>query len=86
MKGSLVYSKTGHDKNKMYIVINENQNYVLLSDGVQRKWTNPKKKNAKHVQVISKEYDKELQQRIILDDSVRDEEIKRAIKIYKASI
>ena len=47
----------------------------------------PKKKNKKHIQIWKKENEalKELRQKLEAKESVRDEEIKRTIKLIKSS-
>lgn len=50
--GNLAKSKAGHDKDKIYVIIREDDEYVYLSDGDCKKIDNPKKKNKKHVQPI----------------------------------
>lgn len=50
MKGKLAFSKAGHDKGKLYLVIREEGNQVWLSDGRVRGVRNPKKKNKRHIQ------------------------------------
>ena len=50
--GNLAKSKAGHDKDKIYVIIRETDEYVYLCDGDLRKIDNPKKKSKKHVQPI----------------------------------
>lgn len=57
MLGYLVYSKAGHDKGEIYLVINEDERYVWLVNGLDKKIQNPKKKNKKHVQLIKVYYE-----------------------------
>lgn len=57
MLGYLVYSKAGHDKGEIYLVINEDEQYVWLVNGLNKKIQNPKKKNKKHVQLINVYYE-----------------------------
>lgn len=73
MIGYLVYSLAGHDKNKVYAVIREDDENVWLADGEVRMLDHPKKKNKKHVQLVRQK---------VLDDCVTNEKIKRAIKLY----
>ncbi len=48
-KGLIVRTISGHDKNKIYVVVNCDNSYVYLSDGKGRTLDNQKKKNIKHV-------------------------------------
>lgn len=50
--GMLAKSKTGHDKNRVYVIDRVDAEYVWLVDGVHRTAENPKKKKRRHVQVI----------------------------------
>lgn len=52
--GKIVYSKSGRDKGKMFIIVGVvDENFVLLADGDLRKIENPKLKNIKHVQMTN---------------------------------
>lgn len=80
MIGHIVYSKCGHDKGKIFVVIDENDLYLYLVDGIKRLFKNPKRKKIKHVQVTN----------CICDDVIKkiskgnclDLDIKMAIKNY----
>ena len=73
MIGYLVYSLAGHDKNKVYAVIQEDAESVWLADGDNRTVDHLKKKNKKHVQLIRHK---------VSDDVITNEIVKRAIKLY----
>ena len=45
MVGMFARSKAGHDKTEVYIIVAEDEDYVYLCDGRQRKIDHPKKKN-----------------------------------------
>ena len=52
MIGRLVYSRTGRDSGKAFVVVQiDPQGYLLLADGDIRKIERPKAKNPKHVQI-----------------------------------
>jgi len=82
MIGWMACSKAGHDKDKIYIIIEETDDYVWLADGDIRKADNPKKKSRKHIQVIKKTADEQL----FANPAGINETIKRAIKLYKQSL
>ena len=95
MIGWMARSLAGHDKNKIYIIIEETDTCVWLVDGDIRLLENPKCKKKKHIQVIKQYADEELAQVLIqrLKEHQSDwktvrinETIKRAIKLYKQSI
>lgn len=47
----MVYSKSGRDKGRLFVVIKlVNDKFVLVADGELRKIENPKLKNIKHLQ------------------------------------
>ena len=74
MEGYLAYSIAGHDKNKGYLIIKEENDFVWLVDGRIRTLDNPKRKNKKHIQVIKKQdYKTGL-------ESMTNEQIKRICK------
>lgn len=52
--GMLARSLAGHDRNKLYIIIRTDTEYVWLADGRCRTLENPKKKKKKHIQVIKR--------------------------------
>ena len=86
MVGMLCTSKAGHDKGKIYIIIEETGEYVYLSDGNLKPKDKEKKKSKKHIQVIKKTVDASLQDRIRNGEGYRDEEIKRIIKLYRSEL
>lgn len=55
--GMLARSKAGHDKDKVYVIIDMDDTYVYLVDGNLRTLNKPKKKKWKHVQLIKRQYD-----------------------------
>lgn len=75
MVGNFARSKAGHDRNKIYVIINEDTEYVYLSDGRLRTFDHPKRKKKKHIQLV---YNR--RNPII---TTQNEEIKRAIKMFK---
>lgn len=83
MTGKFATSKAGHDKLKVYVIIKEEPEYVYLADGVYKTILKPKKKSKKHIQIINKDQDENLTEKLLNKESVSDEEIKRAIKIYE---
>lgn len=50
--GYFASSKAGHDREKIYLIIREDEKNVYLADGQSKSCRKPKKKNRKHIQVI----------------------------------
>ncbi len=86
MIGWLASSLAGHDKSKIYIIIEETEDSVMLADGECRPLTKPKCKKKKHIQVIKKVMDTALAEDLQNGRECRDEAVKRAIKLYKQSL
>lgn len=83
MIGMFASSKSGHDKDTIYIIIKEEKEYVYVVDGRIRTLNHPKKKNKKHIQIIKKFQNLELAEQLRAGDRVMDEQIKRAIKLMR---
>ena len=82
MIGQFVFSKAGHDKDSLYVVVAEEGDFVMLSDGRLKPVGNPKKKRRKHIQPVNKVVGEELLA-ALQQGTARDEQIKYAIKHYK---
>ena len=53
MKNRFVLSLAGRGKGRIYVVTEVvDANYVLISDGKQRKQSNPKRKKLKHLRLL----------------------------------
>lgn len=48
----IVLSLAGHDRGRLYLVLREEGDFVLLADGKGRKLATPKRKRKKHVQCV----------------------------------
>ncbi len=48
-QGCVVRSIAGHDKGEFFVVVKDEEKFVLLCNGKERKLTNPKKKNKRHI-------------------------------------
>ncbi len=73
--GVLAKSLAGHDKGELFVIIQEDREYVFLVDGKSRTVKEPKRKNKKHIQVIYNGLNHK--------DILTDEEIRRWIRCYK---
>lgn len=79
--GMLAYSRAGHDKGNLYVIIEADKEYVYLVDGIRRKISNPKKKKSKHIQIIN-DIPEIIRECMNSGKKVTDEDIKRSIKIF----
>lgn len=82
MTGRFAYSKAGHDKGALYVVVGCEGDFVYLCDGRLKLIAAPKKKRLKHIQPVNRLVADELLNRLTTGQTVRDEEIKYAIKQY----
>jgi ribosomal protein L14E/L6E/L27E len=79
--GSLVISKSGHDKNHVYVVMEVKSGFVYVVDGKIKTVDKPKKKNMKHIQMINIKSDEIINK--IDNKELRNEDVKRCIKLFK---
>lgn len=52
--GMLARSKAGHDKDRMYVIIRAEDEFVYVADGDLRPLCHMKRKNARHLQPVLK--------------------------------
>ena len=84
--GEFAKSKAGHDKDKIYVIINIEGEYVYLVDGKIRLIANPKKKKDCRRGQEHGQHHEELFHKLQNGEMIRDEDIKRAIKLYNSGI
>lgn len=81
MIGDIVKSVSGHDKNRLFIVVSIDKNgYLAIIDGRYRKKDNPKIKNPKHLMKVAND--------LSIIDNINsklstDTEIYKKIKVYQ---
>ncbi len=80
--GALCASLAGHDKGEVFVIIEDEGEYVCLVNGASRPLAKPKRKKKKHIQII---YDEEERKRrdLIERGQVRDDHIRSLIRGYK---
>jgi len=83
MTGFLASSKAGHDKDKIYVIIKEDTEYVWLADGRIKTVNNLKKKRKKHIQIIKCFNNEIMQSELLAGREVSDLEIMMVLKNYK---
>lgn len=76
----LAVSRAGHDKDIVYVVLEEEKEYVWLADGRRRTLQQPKKKKKMHVQLI-RHLSEEVQQQ--LRSIELDAHLRKAIAMYE---
>lgn len=72
--------KAGHDKNQIYFLLKEDEEYVYLVNGTTKPLEKPKKKNRKHIQLIK---NLPIEVTGVMEAGTTNENVKRAIKIYQ---
>ncbi len=82
MIGMLAFSKAGHDRQTVYMIMKEDAEYVYLSDGRLKTVERPKKKNKKHIQPIKQGMDEAITEKLKQQIPVRNEEVKKVIKDF----
>lgn len=80
-KGQVVYSKSGRDKQRPFIVYDFDDEFVYIIDGDLRKLENPKKKNKKHIQIVN-EIDYNIKMKLDENLYLNDADIRKALKAY----
>ena len=83
MTGFLASSKAGHDKDKIYVIVKEDTEYVWLADGKIKTIDKPKKKRKKHIQVIKYYNNVEVKNALLEGRKVSDLELVMVLKDYK---
>lgn len=51
-EGMFARSLAGHDRNRLYVIIRREAEYVWLVDGILRTLERPKKKKIRHIQIV----------------------------------
>ena len=71
--GMLARSKAGHDRDRVYVIIETEDEYVYVADGELRPLRHMKRKNSRHLQPILK---------MRLEGKPDDEGIRRIIREF----
>lgn len=79
--GQLVFSKSGHDKGKLFIVMDIKDEYLYLADGKVRKIEKPKKKKVKHVQKVNYVVDG-IKEKIQEESKLNNADLRKAVNQY----
>ena len=79
-KGMFARSLAGHDKGKLYIIIEADEEFVSVSDGRLRPLEKLKRKRIKHIQP-DYEISEIIAGRMREEKPVRNEDIRKAIQV-----
>lgn len=77
--GYYAISKAGHDKGKIYIIWNTEDEYVYLVNGITKTMDEPKKKKKKHVQIQCC-MDDEVEWKLNNNCKITDDDIMEALR------
>ena len=77
--GMLAWSRAGHDKDKLYVIVKTEGEYVYLSDGRLKPVEHPKKKKIRHIQIVRQIPEELLGLNI---ETIKNEEIRKAIRRF----
>jgi len=81
-KGQVVYSKSGRDKRRPFIIVDFDEQYLYLVDGDLRKLEKPKKKKMIHVQIVNDVID-DIKQKLENGDYLNDADFRKVLREYK---
>lgn len=79
--GQVVFSKCGRDKNKPFIIVGIEEEYVYLADGKLRKIDSPKLKKKKHIQCTLTVIEW-IEQKIIEENKLTNSDVRKALEEY----
>ena len=79
--GQIVFSKSGRDKGRPFVVISIEEEYAYLVDGILRKVESPKRKKYKHIQKTNDAIEW-IKQKIIEDGNITNSDIRKALNEY----
>ena len=82
MRGDVVRSLAGHDKDTLYCVVNTDGDFLVLANGKERKLNAPKRKRCKHVQREGT-CDRSVFLRLRAEEPVGDNELRKALAAFR---
>ncbi|MBR5338254.1 MAG: KOW domain-containing RNA-binding protein [Lachnospiraceae bacterium] len=80
--GMLAFSRAGHDRDRVYLIVDQDEEYVYLCDGRLRTVDKPKKKKYKHIQIVKRVSD-EVRECMESGNRPDDIMIRRTIEEFK---
>ena len=83
-KSNLVEAVAGREKGKLFFVLSEDGEYLLLADGKSRRIEAPKRKKNKHVRFIASD-DGRIAEKIRENERVTNSELRKAIASFSGA-
>jgi len=77
----VVVSTAGHDQGKLFYVIDEDANYLILANGKDRTLDKPKRKKRRHVQKVLRS-ETRVAAKILSGDKVLNSELRRDLAFH----
>lgn len=83
-KSDVITSLCGRDAGGIYLVVSEDEKYVYVANGLERRADKPKKKNRAHVRYEG-HYDGTLKEKLFLVGRLTNSEIRNALAQWAQS-
>ena len=83
-KSNLVEAVAGREKGKLFFVLSEDGEYLLLADGKSRRVEAPKRKKRKHVRFIADTGDR-VAAKIKENEKLTNSELRKSIASYSGA-
>ncbi|SDB43356.1 hypothetical protein SAMN02910298_02158 [Pseudobutyrivibrio sp. YE44] len=77
----LATSKAGHDRNQVYVIVGESEDFFMIANGTTKTIAKPKKKKKIHLQLI-KNIPSNVLAEYNSEKALNDIKIKRILKVY----
>lgn len=81
IRAHLVEATAGRERGKLFFVLDEDGEYLLIADGKSRRVEAPKRKKRKHVRFIA-ETDSRVAEKIRESEHVTNSELRKAIAAF----
>ncbi|PKM94987.1 MAG: RNA-binding protein [Firmicutes bacterium HGW-Firmicutes-1] len=83
--GQIIKSKAGRDQDKIFVIIDIQDEYVYLVDGHFRRIENPKKKKLKHIQPMNIVIET-IKHKIENEEKLTNADIRRELIVYQKGL
>ena len=81
-RGGIVLARAGRDKNKYFLVLKTEDNFVYICDGKSRRIQKPKKKKIKHVTLMGYAQE-DICTRLKKEGQITNSEVSRYLNEYR---